>query len=132
MSNMLEAKLSEEEDIGTAVTVPHTTGPQDVNPFTAGELYEGRIDFCELKKSATGKPFGKIGISTDMGQVQMSFWQRPNSIKNIEPKDFPKLEKQPCVFSFVANEKAGKIYRNLETLDLIEERTGIGAEKGGE
>ena len=34
-------------DDATAVTVPHTTSPAEVNPLVAGELYEGKITVCE-------------------------------------------------------------------------------------
>ena len=108
--------LDPEEDASRPVTVPHTTSPKEVNPLEAGTLYEGKITVCEQKKSGKG---GTIRVQTDLGEVEMGFWSRPGCMQDMPPKDWHKMEKQPCVFSFTAKESNGRIYRNVETLDIV-------------
>ena len=62
-------------------------------------------------------------VQTDLGEVEMSFWSRPDCIKDLEAKDWHTLEKQACVFSFSAKERNGRIWREVETLDLVEAGT---------
>lgn len=109
----------EDPDQPHPVNDAHVANPAtEVNPFEPDTLYEGRVSWCEERTSKTGKKFGAINIQTDQGDVEMTFWHRPEGIKDLPPEDWRTLEKQQVAFSFTAQEKGGKIWRNLATLDL--------------
>lgn len=113
--------LDPEED----ETKTHTSGPgrggnpaTDVNQFDPGTLYEGMITHVEPKQTRNGNTYGAIQVQTEYGCVDMSFFSRPECIKDLEPKDWHTLSQQRCVFSFSEKERNGKVWRNLETLEL--------------
>ena len=114
----------EDPDEPKPVTEPHVTNSAtEVNPLEADTLYEGTIMFCEERQKRGGKgTYGFINIQTDLGVVEMRFFERPEGIKDLDPKDWHTLEKKRCIFAFSASEKNGRIWRNLETLDMLDMR----------
>ena len=87
-------------------------------------LYEGKITVCEQKKSGKGGTI-RLYRRTWEPKVEMGFWSRPDCMQDMPAERLAQARdgRNSRVYSLCdsAKESNGRIYRNVETLDLVEE-----------